>query len=446
MKNKPNPFISFLTVVILLANIAAFSIIYLPGDFMSKFTDRDQTETQPPVVVSSDSVSKSDAAATPVVSETEVQVPEVVLTSLSGSDVAQLIDEIAEENRCIGMSVAVIKDGQVAFNYEHGFSDLKKKRELNSDTKFRIASLSKVYTSMLGMKLVEDGVVELDGDIGDALGYTARNPYFKKVPITLRMLLSHTSSIRDRSKYIFSSDIRFDLSDRDSFFQREPGTKHIYTNLGMGIAGALIEQVSGMQLTDFSNNAFLNGMDIDAAYNGSMLKDRENVADCILGAELKRSAEKLVQPHGDKEPGKNHTVGAGGLIISAVDYAKIMTLLINDGTYKDVSYLSPETVSAIHETQIECADYDQCIGIRRSDLVLENRTVYYHTGAAYGIFSLAIYDVTDKSGVVIFTTGSSARANDLGIRRSCIDTAEVIYRDVIESDISPVYSFKASEN
>jgi len=430
MKNKTTPYIVF-SVLLFIANLAALAFMFSTAKEEGPTNVKRPDVDPPPFLLSKTDAPVSDGdIAVPAVSESDV--PEVVMVSLSDTPTAASIDAIAEEYHCNALTVAVIKDGDVAYNYEIGFADKKKKRSLNSDTKFRIASLSKVYTSMLGMNLVEDGIVDLDGDVSDVFGYTVRNPYFNKEPITLRMLLTHTSSFRDRSKYIFSSDIRFDIQDRESHFNSKPGSRFVYSNLGMGIAGAMIEQASGMQLTEYSNQAFFDGMDIDAVFNGALLKERENVADCLSGFSLERSAEKLLEPHGDKDPGKNHTVAAGGLIISAVDYAKILTLFINDGSYKGVSYLTPETIAAMHETQIETNDFDQCIGIRRSEKVLEGRTVYYHTGAAYGIFSLAIYDVSDKSGVVVFTSGSADRANDIGIRRSCIETAEVIYRDIID--------------
>ncbi len=420
-----------LTSVLFVINLAALAYMYLPARFSVQHDTGSPSE--PPAQAEVSDTDVSSGSDLPVVSIAEVpEKPEIVLTSLAGTNTSACIDDIASNYHCTGLTVAVIKDGEVAYHYETGFADKKKKRELNRDTKFRIASLSKVYTSTLGMKLVEDGKLELDGDIGDVFGYRVRNPYHKDTPITPRMLFTHTSSIRDRTKYTFSGDIRYDIQDRDSYSYLAPGTGFLYSNLAMGIAGALIEAASGLQLTEYSNQAFFNGMEIDAAYNGAMLKDKDNIADCIYGTEVERSAERLAQPHADKEPGKNHTVAAGGLIISAVDYAKVITLFTNDGTYKGVSYLSPETIAAMHEPQFECEDFLQCIGIRKSDKVLSDRTVYYHTGAAYGIFSLAIYDVTDKSGVVVFTTGSYAKSNSMGIRNSCLETAEVVYSNVIE--------------
>lgn len=425
MKNRNRIIIAASIVILIAVNVfVLFRIFDLFPSAEPEPKPAPPVEPIAPAVVSvSDTVSDSDTA--PVVSEAEV--PVVVMTSLDGTDVALRIDEIAQENRCHGLSVAVIKDGQVAYNYEYGYADKKMTREVDSDTKFRIASLSKVYTSMLGMKLVEDGKVDLDGDISDVFGFRITNPYSRNTPITLRMLLTHTSTLRDRSKYIFSGDMRYDFSDRDVFLQRQPGTGFTYSNFGMGVAGALVEKASGLQLTHYSNQVFFDRMEIDAAFNGDLLKDKENVADCILGTSLERDRQKLTSPHGDKEPGQNHTVGAGGLLISAADYARLLTVLMNNGTYNGEVFLSPETVSEILKPQFECKDFQQCIGIRRSENVLEGRNVYYHTGAAYGIFALALYDPADGTGVVVLTTGSLDRNTDIGIRKSCLHTVEAIY-------------------
>ena len=65
----------------------------------------------------------------------------------------------------------------------------------------RIASISKSLTATGLMQQVEKGVISLDDEINDLIDFTIRNPHYPDVPITLRMVLSHTASFRDKEDY-----------------------------------------------------------------------------------------------------------------------------------------------------------------------------------------------------------------------------------------------------
>ncbi len=352
------------------------------------------------------------------------------IQSLSGTATEKYIKQIASEYSVAGLSVAVIKNGDVAYHYEYGYANKADKRKVTVNTKFRIASLSKVFTSMLAVKLSDDDMLDLDKHIGDILGIKVRNPNYKKDDITTRMLLTHTSSFVDRSM-IFSNSIKQDLKSEYVYSSSKPGTRHTYSNFGMGVAGAVIEKASGQYLTDYAQSTFFNPMGIDAGFDGSKLDDKTDVADCMVRDSVEKTAKELVKKKETNPVGQNHSIAAGGLLISAVDFAKVTTVLINGGVYDGERYLSESAVNEIHTPCTKAKLYTQCIGIRRSDTILPNRTVYYHTGAAYGVFSLVLYDLEDKSGVVILTTGSLDYSDDNGIRTVCSDITELIYADIL---------------
>ena len=375
-----------------------------------------------------DTVSVSDTAAE---SETDAEIPVVIeLKSLEGTETARKIDKIASDHSVAGLSVAVIKNGQVAYHYEYGYADVKAKREITVNTKFRIASLSKVFTSMMAMKLSEDGKLDLDKHIGTILKMTVRNPKYKKTDITTRMLLTHTASFTDR-KTIFSAYIRRDFADEKSFTSSRPGKKFNYTNFGMGVAGAVVEKASGQKLTDYAQSAFFDPMGIDAGYDGTKLNDKSDVADCMVRDRVEKTAKELVRKKETQPAGQNHSLGAGGLLISSVDMAKVTTILINGGVYEDVRYLSEDTLAEFHTPHIETSKYSQCIGIRKSEKIIPGRTMYFHTGAAYGVFSLMAYDLSDGSGAVILSTGSKDYSDENGIRTICSDILENAYSDLL---------------
>lgn len=352
------------------------------------------------------------------------------IQSLSGTATAKYIRQIASEHAVAGLSVAVIQNGEVAYHYEYGYADKADKRKVTVNTKFRIASLSKVFTSMMAVKLAEEGKLDLDAHIGNVLGLSVRNPNYKSTNITTRMLLTHSSSFIDRST-IFSSSMKNDFKSSYVFSTSKPGTRHIYSNFGMGVAGAVVEKASGQYLTNYAQSAFFDPMGIDAGFDGTKLDDKSDVADCMVRGTVEKTAKELVKKKETNAIGRNHSLAAGGLLISAVDMAKVTTILINGGVYNGERYLSEETLAEFHTPQIKAQGYTQCIGIRKSSTVLPERTVYFHTGAAYGVFSLMVYDLEDKSGVVILSTGSLDYSDDNGIRTICSDIMNLVYEDIL---------------
>ena len=75
--------------------------------------------------------------------------------------------------------------------------------------------------------------------------------------------------------------------------------------------------------------------------------------------------------------------------------------------------------------------YKQCIGIRKFTNLIEGRDMYYHTGNYYGIYALLAIDPTDKSGVVIITSGANAARDDNTIFNVCNDVMNYCYENII---------------
>ena len=104
----------------------------------------------------------------------------------------------------VGLSVAVVKNNKIIYNHSFGYKDLDQRLPLQNDNIFRIASISKSFTSTAIMQLVAKKQISLDQDVSELVGFKIRNPKFPNTIITLKMLLSHRSSINDSEGY-FSS-------------------------------------------------------------------------------------------------------------------------------------------------------------------------------------------------------------------------------------------------
>jgi CubicO group peptidase (beta-lactamase class C family) len=112
---------------------------------------------------------------------------------------------IANDPACelASLSVLAIRKGKIAYEGQFGRrwigNGVSPDLPANRDTLYRIASISKMMTTLGLMRLVEAGKVDLDADVSGYLGFPLRNPRFPERPIALRHLLTHTSSLRDEA-------------------------------------------------------------------------------------------------------------------------------------------------------------------------------------------------------------------------------------------------------
>ena len=109
-----------------------------------------------------------------------------------------------------GLSVLAVRDGKIAYEFQHGrrrIDDANPANDLPVDgrTLFRVASISKLVVALGVLRLVEERKLDLDRDVSDPLGWRLRNPHFPDAPVTLRHLLTHTSSLRDSGGYFWDS-------------------------------------------------------------------------------------------------------------------------------------------------------------------------------------------------------------------------------------------------
>ena len=120
------------------------------------------------------------------------------LPDLNGYDPFSL-EEIMEGRKVPGVSVAVIKDFKVHWSKGYGVADILTGDKVTEKTRFQAASISKAVNAMAVLKAAQDGAFSLDEDVNKSLKSwkVPTNPYSKEVPITPRMLASHTSGLGD---------------------------------------------------------------------------------------------------------------------------------------------------------------------------------------------------------------------------------------------------------
>lgn len=365
--------------------------------------------------------------------------------------------------------VAFDRDG-VTKMQAAGMADVAADRAITVDDPARIASISKLVATIGVMRLVEQGKLDLDADVSDRLGWSLRNPAFMDTPITLRMLLSHTSSLTDAAGYWnvpLGSTTRMLTDDPQAWdTAHPPGTYFRYTNLNFPLVAQLMERATGERFDQLMRRLVLFPMKLDACFNWMGCSDLAVQRAVVLyddkGAPQKddlhgvRPACPVIVADGAScdlarsTPGSNGALFSpqGGLRISVRDLATIGRMLLNDGALEGVRILKPSSVSilatpvwtwngrngqigeedeptsggvfcsyglAMH--MLARGDGTQC----RDDLFGDGRARIGHSGDAYGLLSGLWIDRERGTGVAFFATGVAADSNGANSAFSAVE-------------------------
>ena len=147
-----------------------------------------------------------------------------------------------------GAVVTVVKDGQVVTTRGYGWADTGASGgqpvAVDPQTSlFRVASISKIPTSIAAMQLVEQGKVDLDADISAYLDFEIERRFDE--PLTLRHLLTHSAGFDEKGSLTKTTDLEAYVKNDPPAQVFAPGTTPGYSNYGMALAGYIVQRVSG---------------------------------------------------------------------------------------------------------------------------------------------------------------------------------------------------------
>jgi CubicO group peptidase (beta-lactamase class C family) len=335
-------------------------------------------------------------------------------------------------------------------SFAEGWADPATGRVATIDDPVRIASISKLAVSIGVMRLVEQGKLDLDRDAATYLGWPLRNPAFPDRPITLRQLLSHTSSLRDGDDaYVvpLGGSLQQALSDPAVWDSAHgPGEGYFaYANFNFPLIASVMEKATGERFDLLMKRLVLGPMKLDACFNWPTCSDAAIGRAVVLMQDGKAVRDDL---HGrrpdcpvfaregdpcDLERWRLGDNGAlfspqGGLRISARGLARIGRMLLGGGTIDGVPILSPQSVETMllpawrfdgrngsrgGESEGVCS-YGLATrqlatgGACADDPEGSGRAWVGHAGDAYGLRSGLWIDRNRGVGIAYFVTGLPA--------------------------------------
>ena len=334
----------------------------------------------------------------------------------------QAIQQVMDEFQAVGVSAAIVKDGQIIYNQSFGYKDLETLTPLSNDDMMRIASISKSFTATSLMQLVEKGIISLDDDISDLIGFQIRNPHHPDVPITLRMILSHTASIRDKEDYSTLDHLNPAVYGDcvESYYEYKPGEGYNYSNLGLNLAGTILEKASGVRFDQYVKDNVILPLGLVGGHNVDNLDANKLVSlyNCIDGQYVKSNAYGSVAHRLE-----NYVMGysapmfspTGGVKISARDLATYMMMHMNYGELNGVRIISEESAKTMQtpvwmkqnpaEDQYGLCLYEFVDYIDDEQYNQPGQYPIGHEGDAYGLRSVMIWSPADGWGIVAMTNG-----------------------------------------
>ncbi|MGA1341810.1 MAG: serine hydrolase domain-containing protein [Hyphomonas sp.] len=348
--------------------------------------------------------------------------------------------------------------GGVVHRIEDGLADVSTGRRITADDPARVASISKLVVAIGVMRLVEDGLLDLDSDVSDYLGWSLRHPAHPETPITLRLLLSHNSGLTDAAGYgsPFNAPIREKLSDAAVWDAvHGPGEYFRYANINYPVVATVMEAVTGERFDQLMHRLVIAPLGLQACFNWASCSD-ETVARAVVLYDRDRQVLTDDNRGGRPDcPVTSDTSGGcdlsllkpgvnggafspqGGLRMSANDLSVIGRLLLGRGEINGVRLLRPDSVDLILDPvwtfdgsngetfDSETADPGGALFCRyglgaqtlatRSSLCSDDPFAdgierVGHPGEAYGLVSGLWLDRATGTGVAYFITGADLTA------------------------------------
>ena len=344
-------------------------------------------------------------AASPVVGDPAALPQGAALSPAATAQLTKRLDAMIGNTgtKVPGLGVILYRNGQEVYSHFAGNRRFLRQNPIAAepitrDTRFRIASVSKQFTVITLMQLAEAGKLSLDDDVSRYLGFSLRNPAHPNTPITVRMLASHTSSLRDGKVYSIppSVSVREFFTPEGRYYENgghfapaneAPGQYFCYANINYGLLGTIIEKVTGERFDRYQKEHILKQLDTAADYVPGNLTKRgfaklgtiyqkkdengtwnENgpwygKADDYNGRQPKAESIYLQNPYAEDiqgwfsldnyVPGTNATMLSpqGGLRISYEELTHSLELLMNGGTYRGKQILSPASIQEMLRPQ-----------------------------------------------------------------------------------------------
>ena len=333
--------------------------------------------------------------------------------------IAQVVEELKskvpdwfKERDIPGMAIAVVDDEKILWQQVLGHTSRSKEKPINPETIFSIQSMSKSFTALGVLMAVQDGLLDLDEPITTYLPDFAVNSPHEEHPekkMTLRLLLAHRAGFTHEAPVGSNFDCRphtleeHVLSISDSWLRYPVGYRFSYSNLGIDLAGYILQEKAGMPFWEYIKIKVLEPLGMaSSTLNFEEIKKRTNRA-------IGHVSPKSIVPGGI--PVDIPMIPAGAVYTNILDMAKYLRFHINKGWVNGKQLLRKELIEEMFSVQFpemkQKAGY--CLCLAKS--LVSDTYFLQHGGGGYGfITSMTMYPEL-KIGIVTLTNSGESRVS-----------------------------------
>ena len=326
------------------------------------------------------------AEATPVVATTSVPRPQ----RFEVAEVDAWVAAQVEKRGFVGLSLVVVRNGEVVLARGYGKRSLETGAAVDSDTVFAIGSVSKQFTCASVLLLAEDGKLTLEDKVA-----VHRPELTRAADITLYDLLSNVSGYADYYPLDFVDDRMARPIDPDALLKQyaggpldfEPGSRWSYSNTGFVLAGRVVEAVSGRSFDAFLKERIFGPVGMQRSYFAPP-------AD-TPGLATGYSSFALGEPRPATPEAAGWLHAAGAIHATATDLARWDLALIDGKLLKAESWqrmTTPRTLTTGEQTDYGCG-----VAIARR----QGETVVQHSGAVSGFLAYNAMIPRTRSAVIM---------------------------------------------
>ncbi len=298
-------------------------------------------------------------------------------------------------NKFMG-SVAIIKNGDIIYRNQIGFSDVSNSIKPDSETKYRIGSISKTFTAVLVFKTIEAGKLSLNQSIKE---------YFPKIKnsskITISNLLNHRSGIHNftaNDEYLTYNTkaqteeqmLKIIIDGKSDF---KPNSKAEYSNSNYVLLAYILEKIYSKSYSDILNDSIIKPLNLRNTYAGNMIDVKNNEA-------LSYSFDKAWKM--ESETDMSIPIGAGSIVSTPTDLLLFSKALFNN------TLVSKKSVA-------QMITLEDNYGRGLFKMPFYDMFSFGHTGGIDGFTSVQGYFIDQKCGMAIVSNGSIINQNDVAL-------------------------------
>lgn len=319
----------------------------------------------------------------------------------------KFVEAEMQAQRIPGLALGIVQDDQIVHLKGFGIAD-PTGRVVTPQTPFIIGSLSKSFTALAIMQLVEAGKVELDAPVQRYLPWFRVADEQASAQITVRHLLNQTSGLSNKTGRSFqgsgdTSDSALEQAVRklsSAQLTQPVGVTHQYSTINYSVLGLIVQTVTGQSYESYIQETIFDPLEMRHSFTSQTEAQPQGLA---TGYHYWFGLPVAVEL-----PYNRGLAPTGYLISSAEDMARYLIAHLNDGRYDDTTLLSPAGMSEIHSPAVPTAETDTFYGMGWFVGPVNGLPAIYHQGETFNFHANMILHPDSRWGVVVLMNAENS--------------------------------------